>query len=276
MEDKRGYEPRVSITDPDARIMKTSEGGFAPSYNMQVVTDPHMGLIADVRVTQDVNDKFQLLPGMEGLESRSQQRPKEVVADGDFTTNLSVIQMAEREIDFFGSWNPGPAARTYTEPDWRGIHPEFQRDAFRYDTVQDVYVCPAGKLLVFGKANKLPHGGEDRFYKATQADCGPCENRERCCPHYTTRGRIITHRIEPAAETEFKRKMQTPEGKAVYKQRSQVAEFPFAWIKEKLGLRRFHVRGLDKTGTEALWVCLTFNIQAWMRFRSRATSPQAA
>lgn len=276
MEDKRGYEPRVSVTDPDARIMKTSEGGFAPSYNMQVVTDSHLGLIADVRVTQDVNDKFQLLPGMEGLESRCQQRPKEVVADGDFTTNLSVIQMAKREIDFFGSWNPGPAARTYTEPDWRGIHPEFQRDAFRYDTVQDVYVCPAGKLLVFGKANKLPHGGEDRFYKATQADCGPCENRERCCPHYKTRGRIITHRIEPAAVTEFKRKMQTPEGKAVYKQRSQVAEFPFAWIKEKLGLRRFHVRGLAKTGTEALWVCLTFNIQAWMRVRSRAPSPQAA
>lgn len=276
MEDKRGYEPRVSVTDPDARIMKTSEGGFAPSYNMQVVTDSHMGLIADVRVTQDVNDKFQLLPGMEGLESRCQQRPKEVVADGDFTTNLSVIQMAERKIDFFGSWNPGPAARTYTEPDWRGIHPEFQRDAFRHDAVQDVYVCPAGKLLVFGKANKLPHGGEDRFYKATQADCGPCENRERCCPHYKTRGRIITHRIEPAAVTEFKRKMQTPEGKAVYKQRSQVAEFPFAWIKEKLGLRRFHVRGLDKSGTEALWVCLTFNIQAWMRFRSRAISPQAA
>ena len=68
--------------------------------------------------------------------------------------------------------------------------------------------------------------------------------------------------------------MQTPEGKAVYKQRSQIAEFPFAWIKEKLGLRRFHVRGLDKAGTEALWVCLTFNIQAWMRFRSRAALPQ--
>jgi hypothetical protein len=62
---------------------------------MQVVTDSHVGLIADVRVTQDVNDKFQLLPGMEGLESRCQQRPKEVVADGDFTTNLSVIQMAQ-------------------------------------------------------------------------------------------------------------------------------------------------------------------------------------
>lgn len=124
MEDKRNYEPRVSVTDPDARIMKTSDGGFAPSYNMQVVTDSHMGFVADVRVTQDANDRYQLLPGMEGLQSRCQQRPKQVVADGDFTTNLSVIQMAEHEIDFFGSWNPSPAARVPTEPDWRGIHPE--------------------------------------------------------------------------------------------------------------------------------------------------------
>ena len=59
------------------------------------------------------------------------------------------------------------------------------------------------------------------------------------------------------------------------KQRSQIAEFPFAWIKEKLGLRRFHVRGLIKAGTEALWVCLTFNIQAWIRFQSKAIAAHA-
>lgn len=275
MEDKRGYEPRVSITDPDARIMKTSDGGFAPSYNMQVVTDAHRGLIADVRVTQDVNDKYQLSPGMDGATSRCQQKPKQAVADGDFTTNLSVIQIAEQKIDFFGSWNDGPASKKLTEPDWRGIHPEFHRHAFSYDPAQDHYVCPAGKLLVFSKANKLQHGGEDRFYKATRADCGPCENRERCCPHYTSRGRIITHRIEPEAVTAFKTKMKTAEGKAVYKQRSQIAEFPFAWIKEKLGLRRFHVRGLTKAGTEALWVCLTFNIQAWIRLRPTAIPANA-
>jgi transposase len=275
MEDKRGYEPRVSTTDPDARIMKTSDGGFAPSFNMQVVTDAHMGLVTDVRVTQDVNDKHQLLPGMEGLASRLEQKPKQVVADGDFTTNLSVIQMAEHGIDFFGSWNPGPVGQKHIKPDWRGIHPEFQRDAFRYDSAQDHYVCPAGKLLVLGKTNKLPHGGEDRFYKATRADCGPCENRDRCCPHYASRGRIITRRVEPAEVTAFKMKMETPAAKAVYKQRSQIAEFPFAWIKEKLGLRRFHVRGLIKAGTEALWVCLTFNIQAWIRFQSKASAAHA-
>ncbi len=31
MEDKRGYEPKVNTTDPESRIMKTSEGGYAGS-----------------------------------------------------------------------------------------------------------------------------------------------------------------------------------------------------------------------------------------------------
>ena len=117
MEDKKNYEPRVSTTDPEARIMKTSDGGYAPGYNMQVTTDAHLGLIAEVRVTQDVNDRYQLLPAGDGVAARLRRKPKQVVADGDFTTNLSVMQMAEREIDFYGSWNPGPAAKKRTEPD---------------------------------------------------------------------------------------------------------------------------------------------------------------
>src|ERR1700681_4842748 len=77
---------------------------------------------------------------MEGVAARWRRRPKQVVADGDVPTNLSVIQMAEREVDFFGSWNPGPAAKKRTEPDWRGIHPEFQRDA-------DFEAEPGGRRL---------------------------------------------------------------------------------------------------------------------------------
>jgi hypothetical protein len=114
---------------------------------MQVVTDAHLGLVADVRVTQYVNDKHQLLPGMEGLASRLRQIPKQVVADRDLTTNFSVIQMSEHGIDFFGSSNPGPAGQKHIKPDWRGIHPEFQRNAFRYDSALGHYVCLAGKLL---------------------------------------------------------------------------------------------------------------------------------
>jgi hypothetical protein len=40
-------------------------------------------------------------------------------------------------------------------------------------------------------------------------------------------------------------------------------------------LRRFHARGLMETGMKALWVRLTFNIQAWMRLRTKAIAAHA-
>ena len=51
--------------------------------------------------------------------------------------------------------------------------------------------------------------------------------------------------------------------------RSEVAEFPHAWIKTKLGIRQFRLRGLVKVGLEAIWACLTYNIQQWIRLSWR-------
>jgi hypothetical protein len=46
-----------------------------------------------------------------------------------------------------------------------------------------------------------------------------------------------------------------------------VAEFSNLWLKAKLGLRQFCVRGLKKARCEVLWACLTYNIQQWFRLR---------
>jgi hypothetical protein len=67
--------------------------------------------------------------------------------------------------------------------------------------------------------------------------------------------------------TAFRAKMARPEIIAIYKQRSQVAEFTNAWLKEKIGLRRFRVRGLRKVTLESLWAAITYNVQQWIRLR---------
>jgi hypothetical protein len=67
----------------------------------------------------------------------------------------------------------------------------------------------------------------------------------------------------------FLERMQTDQAKAIYRQRSEVAEFPHAWIKTKLGIRQFRLRGLVKVGLEAIWACLTYNIQQWIRLSWR-------
>ena len=75
---------------------------------------------------------------------------------------------------------------------------------------------------------------------------------------------IVRKENSPAVEA-FQAKMQTVEAQQLYRTRAQIAEFPHAWIKEKLGMRQFRLRGLLKVGAEAIWVCLTYNIQQWLR-----------
>ena len=78
------------------------------------------------------------------------------------------------------------------------------------------------------------------------------------------------HRTEELPKVvEFREKMKTEAARAIYRQRSEVAETPNLWIKEKFGLRRFQVRGLRKAGIETLWGCLTYNINVWLRLRWR-------
>jgi hypothetical protein len=42
--------------------------------------------------------------------------------------------------------------------------------------------------------------------------------------------------------------METEEAKAIYRQRGEVAEFPNAWNKEKIGLRKFSLRRKSEGG----------------------------
>jgi hypothetical protein len=70
---------------------------------------------------------------------------------------------------------------------------------------------------------------------------------------------------EPEPVVAMRRKMETDEAKAIYHRRGEVAEFPNAWIKDKIGLRKFHVRGLAKAAIEAVWACLTYNAMLWVR-----------
>jgi hypothetical protein len=55
-------EARASETDPEARVMKQSDGGFAPSYNVQVSTDAQHKIIVGVGVSQSGSDYGELSP----------------------------------------------------------------------------------------------------------------------------------------------------------------------------------------------------------------------
>jgi transposase len=262
-EEKEKAKARVSTSDPEARVMKDSDGGYVPAYNVQICTDVAHGIIVDVKAVQGSSDRDQLIPAVERIEKKVGV-PKQMITDAGYTSHNNIETMEEKKIDLIapvpeGSSNP----QQYEQ---RGISSEFHIEAFQYDEAANHYVCPSGKILKL--TTKEHHAGRIKMrYQARPSECQACRFRDQCCPK--TRSRRITRSQDSEAVKAFVAKMQTEEAKQTYRQRPQVAEFVNAWIKDKLGLRQFRLRGLVKVQTECLWASLTYNIQQWIRLRWR-------
>jgi transposase len=276
-EEGRGKDPqnrRVSSSDPEARVMKQPDGGFAPSYNVQIDTDAKSGVVVAVGVVQAGNDFEQLESGIERVEQNLGKTPKQVVTDGGFVSRDTIVAMNQRAIEYIAPC-VDEAGKGQSSYDGRGVSPEYHRSQFVYDAQNDSYRCPQGKILSYeGKEER--HMQVSYRYRAQRSDCQGCPVKSQCCPGNRVTGRSV-HRGEELAEVaEFRQKMQTEQAREIYRQRAQVAETPNLWIKEKFGLRQFSVRGLSKAGMEALWACLTYNIRVWIRLRWRRLGEVAA
>jgi transposase len=253
---------RVSSTDPQARVMLQAKGGYGPSYNTQISTDAKAKVIVAVGVSQSADDGGELIPAVERIEANLGEKPRQIVADGAYPTQDNIAAMAKEGIDLIG---PMPERKKAGQDllKRRGVSPEFYPQAFSYDSSTDRYSCPGSKVLVF-ETEEQQSGWVRRRYRARRSDCRACPFQGQCCPE-TQRGRSLV-RMQPTPErVAFQAKMETAEAQQIYKQRAGVAEFPNAWIKDKIGLRQFRLRGLAKVTMEALWACLTYNVCQWIR-----------
>jgi transposase len=57
-----GKKARCSTTDPEARVMKTGDGGFRPAYNVEFASDGASRMIVSVDVTNCGSDSGQMSP----------------------------------------------------------------------------------------------------------------------------------------------------------------------------------------------------------------------
>jgi hypothetical protein len=262
-------EARASSSDPEARIM-ASKGGFAPSYNVQLSTDAAAKIIVGVGISQAAADAAELVPAIERIEAQLGQTPQQMVVDSGFTNQSTIEAMAAESIDLIGSLSDS-VAQSEAALRRRGLSSGFFPQAFVYDPVADDYTCPAGQTLTYeGKEKK---GTASRYrYRAKTSACQSCHFKAQCCPQ-NKKGRSIVRTEDSPVVAAFKAKMRTEAAQAIYKQRAGVAEFPNAWIKAKIGLRQFRLRGLAKVGLETLWACLTYNIQQWIRLVWRPQHP---
>ncbi len=258
---------RVSQSDPDARIMRTGHDGYLPAYNVQLSTDEQSGMVVGVAVTQEAADVAQLQPAVERIEKHLEQKPEQLLVDGGYVSQGNIVCMSQQAIDLIAPWvDRQPKGEQNLKR--RQLDPAFYPEAFRYERETNQYQCPAGEWLSYEGSEVRPFQTRLR-YRAKASACRACPAQSRCCPH-TRKGRsLVRLEVSPAVKA-FQEKMQTPEAQQLYKKRAPLAEFTHAWIKEKMKLRQFRLRGLKKVKLEILWACLSYNLQQWIRTRRTA------
>ena len=107
---------QYNFTDPESRIMKGPDG-FVQAYNVQVAVD-ELQLIVGQAVTQETNDKKQLMPMITTIAQQSGDTPSQLLADAGYCSDVNLAAIADTTIDAYISTRkqkhgerPGPCPR---------------------------------------------------------------------------------------------------------------------------------------------------------------------
>jgi transposase len=107
---------QYNFTDPESRIMKGPDG-FVQAYNAQIAVDAFQ-LIVGHSVTQQTNDKKQLLPMITTIAQQSGDTPTQLLADAGYCSDANLAAIADTTIDAYISTRkqkhgvrPGPCPR---------------------------------------------------------------------------------------------------------------------------------------------------------------------
>lgn len=117
----RQQEPRVSTTDPQARVMRMADGGFRPAFNLQIATDVDSQVIVGVEATNRGSDAGLAAPMVEQIERRVAAQPEDYLFDNGFATRQDITTLTQKGIVVYapppsprrpstqGTAKPGPA-----------------------------------------------------------------------------------------------------------------------------------------------------------------------
>ncbi len=132
-------EQQLSLTDPDARAMKTRGAGIV-GYNVQTAVDATHHLIVTHEVSNVGHDRHQLHHMAQQAKEAIGSKTLDVVADRGYFTSEEILACDESKIT---TYLPKPQTSGSTK---QGL---FSKRDFMYKGEENEYECPAGKRLIW-------------------------------------------------------------------------------------------------------------------------------
>ena len=240
-------DQQLSLTDPDARSMKSRDGGIV-GYNVQTAVDAKNHLIVAHEVITEGVDRDQLARMAEQAHEATGIEAITVVADRGYFKGERILECEQAGITALV-----PKSLTSNSlADGR-----FDKQDFIYVASDDEYRCPAGQRAI-NRFTTVEAGMTLDVYWSSA--CPHCPIKARCTTSPYRRIRRWKH--EAVLEAMQLRLDRQPEMMRV---RRQTVEHPFGTIKCWMGWTHFLTKTLARVRTEMSLHVLAYNLKRVMR-----------
>ena len=254
----------INMIEPDAQMMARVDGAKScPAYNVQISVDTKTNFIVANDTVRDRNDIKQFRAQYELVNANLGYSPtRKYNADSGYFAKDQLKYIFENNIDAVVN-DPTPRSRS-NRAELPSVKELLQQDRkltrgdFRYHADGNYYECPAGNKLSFAVQKKE----SKRCYDVYRCeDCEGCPLKRNCLGRGNTSGRRSIRRDKLEIYAEFMNdKLKSEDSKERLKLRAMTVEPVFGNLKENLGFRRFHLKGLESVKGEFNLMCIGHNI----------------
>ena len=240
-------EKAINVTDEDARTMVHKGYASEPSYNALVAVEERHGVIVEAHLSTNASDYGALKPLVDGAEHNTQEACENLLADSGFSSYENMEYLDQRGTT---GYMPDQDMESLNKGTRKNV--SFHKSQFVYDKKQDRYLCPMEKPLLFRQGLSPTK----RLYRGTE--CRLCAWRSEC-----TKGkyRHVSQDQREYLQTLMRHRLQTPEGKHLYRKRAYLVEPVFGDLKHNRKCKDLLLRGKFKAYGEFLLMCITYNLR---------------
>lgn len=239
-------DKQISLTDPDARSMKSRGAGIV-GYNVQTAVDTKHHLIVAHDVTNKGSDRDQLSPMAKQARTAMGVQDLTVVADRGYYNSDEILACHEAGITALVPKCKTSGAKAAGR---------FDKADFIYDANTNEYECPAGQRLIW-RSSRIEHGLN--LHRYWSSSCQQCAIKAKCTP--STERRVSRWEHEEVLEAMQTRLDNAPDSMRI---RRQTVEHPFGTLKAWMGATHFLTKQLKNVSTEMSLHVLAYNMKRVM------------
>jgi transposase len=256
----------VSTSDPASMPGRDKEKVYRPLYNVQLADDVDSPFVLGYEVFAQQNDNGTLAPMIQQLHQHLGHPIAAILADSTYASGADLAVADAQGVVLYA---PVPGEDTPKKGKKKAKAVEFlAKQAFVWQASEGVYICPQGHRLEYAQTTRQKRLESAPVvmdqYRCAAEHCQACPLQKGCTPN-PHKGRSISRSEHEDLVDALRQRMETPQGKELYRLRSQSVELVNADMKEHRKLRRFSARGVQGVRCQIGLLVLAHNLVTLMK-----------